>query len=173
MYTVSFQESDAVEKRDGADLMKRGIELKKMLPGELIYLNLPLHPGSKLDRTAPMPPIPLALAAAANMGYPGVELTWKPGTDDNWVSCYEVFRNGIMIDKVAKGTYYFDHSAGADIHAQYAIRTIDGAGNASPNAIFPPAPGQSAKVIDDAPGSSMAFTGPWTHVAQYPQIRFH
>jgi hypothetical protein len=73
-----------------------------------------------------------------------------------------------MIDKAAKGTYYFDHSAGADIHAQYAIRTIDGAGNASPNAIFPPAPGQSAKVIDDAPGSSMVFTGPWTHVAQYP-----
>ncbi|MGE5610728.1 MAG: hypothetical protein ACM359_15870 [Bacillota bacterium] len=167
-YVVSFQESDAVETRDGADLMNRGIELKSMLPGELIYLNLPLHPGSKLDKTPPAPPTPLVLTAATNMGNPGVELTWKPGADDNWVSCYEVFRNGVMIDKVAKGTYYFDHSAGADIHAQYAIRTIDGAGNTSPDAVFSPAPGRPATVIDDAPGGGMAFTGPWTHTPQYP-----
>ena len=36
--------------------MERGITLEKMAPGELIYLNLPLHPGSKLDRQAPTPP---------------------------------------------------------------------------------------------------------------------
>ena len=41
------------EQRPGADLMERGIALEKMPPGELIYLNLPLHPGSKLDKEPP------------------------------------------------------------------------------------------------------------------------
>jgi len=44
------------------------------------------------------------------MGYPGVELTWEDAVDNNWVSYYEIFRNGELIDKVAKGTFYFDHS---------------------------------------------------------------
>ena len=36
--------------------MEKGIALEKMPPGELIYLNLPLHPGSKLDKAAARPP---------------------------------------------------------------------------------------------------------------------
>ena len=44
---VSFQETDRSEQRSGADLMERGILFDQMPPGELIYLNLPLHPGSK------------------------------------------------------------------------------------------------------------------------------
>ena len=94
--------------------MTKGIAIAKMLPGELIYLNLPLHPGSKLDQIAPTPPAEVHAARAENMGFPGVELTWKAGADDNWVSYYEIFRDGVSIDKVAKGTYDFDHSAGAD-----------------------------------------------------------
>ena len=49
-YVVSYQESEASETRTGAELMAKGIAIAKMLPGELIYLNLPLHPGSKLDQ---------------------------------------------------------------------------------------------------------------------------
>ena len=60
-----------------------------------------------------------------------------PGTDNNWISYYEVFRNGIAIDRVAKGTYYFDHSAGGDLAAKYEVRTVDGAGNASGKARLP------------------------------------
>ena len=104
-----------------------------MPPGELIYLNLPLHPGSKLDKQPPTAPARSSSDAAENMGYPGVELHWKPGTDDNWISCYEVFRNGRAIDKVAKGPFYFDHSAGADLAARYQVRTVDGAGNLVPS----------------------------------------
>ena len=90
--------------------------------------------------------------AAENMGYPGVELTWKPGTDNNWISYYEVFRDGVAIDKVAKGTYYFDHSAGADLAAQYEVRTVDGAGNASPPAAAAGPGGQARpRSFDDAP----------------------
>ncbi len=162
VYTVSFHESDASHVRLGGDLMKRGITLKKMPPGELIYLNLPLHPGSKLDKNPPTPPKPLAVKPAANMGYPGVELTWKPGSDDNWVSYYQIYRNGEPIDKVAKGLYCFDHSAGADIRAKYEIRTVDGAGNMSEKTAFPVAAGKPAIIIDDA---AITFTGPWKNLA--------
>ena len=130
-YDVSYQESDATETRLGAELMSDGIKIENMPPGELIYLNLPLHPGSRLDQRQPEPPSSLRTMRAENMGYPGVELMWKPGTDDNWVSYYEIFRDGKSIDKVAKGTYYFDHSAGADLGAKYEVRTVDGAENTS------------------------------------------
>src|ERR1019366_2918034 len=59
--------------------------------------------------------------------YPGVELTWKPGHDDHWLSYYEVVRNNQVLDKVAKGNFYFDHSAGADVAATYQVRSVDGA----------------------------------------------
>ena len=141
-YTVTFHESDAMQRRSGADLMEHGIAFEKMTPGELIYLNLPLHPGSKLDKEPPTAPSDVKKQPAENMGYPGVELTWKPATDNNWISYYEVFRNGTAIDRVAKGLYYFDHSAGADLAAKYEIRAVDGAGNVSPTAL---ADGPAAK----------------------------
>ena len=40
----------------GAELMKHGIAIDRMLPGELIYLNLPLHPGSTRDHQPPTAP---------------------------------------------------------------------------------------------------------------------
>ncbi len=162
-YFVSFQESDATEKRSGADLMAQGISIAAMPPGELIYLNLPLHPGGKLDMTTPTPPTDITRRAAVNMGYPGVELAWKPGTDDNWVSYYEVLRDGALIDKVAHGTYYFDHSVGADLAAEYTLRTVDGAGNASPSATAPGAAATRAQIIDCAPGEGTTFAGEWRH----------
>ncbi len=149
-YTVTFQESDAVQDRSGADLMERGIHLQKMPPGELIYLNLPLHPGSKLDKEPPIAPSSVTKAAAENMGYPGIELTWRPGHDNNWISYYEIFRNGVAIDRVAKGFYYFDHSAGADLAAKYEIRAVDGAGNVSPPVTAAGPAAQPSLIVDDA-----------------------
>ena len=159
-YGVSFHEASGSESRTGAELMAQGIRLEKMAPGELIYLNLPLHPGSKLDRQPPTPPSGAVKRHGENMGYPGVEIAWKPGTDNNWVSYYEVFRNGIPIDKVAKGTFYFDHSAGADLAVQYEIRTVDGAGNASPRTYAEGPISKPAQVFDDA-GNGIAFSGAW------------
>ncbi len=162
-YVVSFQESAATRDHLGSDLMERGIALRTVAPGELIYLNLPLHPGSKLDRQAPTPPGDVRKGAAENMGYPGIEMTWKPASDDNWISYYEVFRNGLAIDKVAKGTYYFDHSAGADLAAKYEIRTVDGAGNASPKAAADGPATAPSQIVDDGPG--LTFAGPWQRQA--------
>ena len=59
-YVVNYQESSTSESRTGADLMAKGIAFEKMLPGELIYFNLPMHPGSKLDKDPPKPPSAIA-----------------------------------------------------------------------------------------------------------------
>jgi len=164
-YHVSFHESPGVEDRAGSDLIEKGIRLEKMPPGELIYLNLPLHPGSKQDRQPPTVPSDVIVNPAENMGFPGVELTWKAGTDDNWVSYYEVFRNGAAIDKVAKGTYYFDHSAGADPAARYEVCTVDGAGNASAKAAGVGPAAKPARIVDDAPAPHLSYVGDWQHEA--------
>jgi hypothetical protein len=159
-YLVSFQEITMSETRTGAELMANGIKLDKMEPGELIYLNLPYHPGNTLDKTPPSPPTDVQKALTTNMGYPGVEVTWKPGQDDHWLSYYQVLRNNQVLDNVAKGTFYFDHSAGADLAATYQVRSVDGAGLRSESATAPGGQGKPALILDDAQ-SAIAFAGKW------------
>jgi hypothetical protein len=134
-----------------------------MPPGELIYLNLPLHPGSKLDKEPPTAPANATKQWGCNMGYPGVEIAWNASEDNNWISYYEIWRNDKFADKLAKGTYYFDHSAGADLAAAYEIRAVDGAGNVSPKTIAIGPAAKPAKVYDDAPNAGFAYTGDWKH----------
>lgn len=162
-YTVNFQESQAMVKCLGSDLMSKGIHLESVAPGELIYLNLPLHPGSKLDTCVPTTPGGVAKHAAANMGYPGVELRWHEAKDNNWVSYYEILRNGASIDKVAKGLFYFDHSAGADMAAKYEVCAVDASGNASEKAVAEGHAGEAAMIADDAPGGDVVYEGNWKH----------
>ena len=164
-YLVSFQESAASETRTGADLMERGVRLEKMPPGELIYLNLPYHPGSRLDTEPPVSPSQAGKSLHENMGYPGVELSWQAGTDNHWISYYEVFRDGVSLDKVAKGTFYFDHSAGADLAATYELRTVDGAGNTSAKVAAAGPAAQRATVVDDTSADGFQFSGQWDHPA--------
>lgn len=160
-YLVSYQESSESESRSGSDLMKNGIMLESMIPGELIYLNLPNHPGNRRDTSPPTAPSEVRKSVATNMGYPGIELTWQPGQDDQWVSYYEVLRDSVIVDKVAKGTYYFDHSAGADASANYEVRTVDGAGLHSGLVAAVGPGGNRGRVIDDAVNSDINFTGSW------------
>jgi hypothetical protein len=163
-YLVSFQESDQTQSKTGADLMKSGIRLDNMAPGELIYLNVPYHPGSKLYRTPPAAPANIRKQAASNMGYPGIEVRWSPSHDQHWVSYYEVARDDKVVDKVAKGTYYFDHSAGADVASTYSIRAVNGGGLESPASLAKSAPKlQRAVILDDASATGLAFSGNWQH----------
>jgi hypothetical protein len=171
-YLVSFHESTQTETRTGAELMKEGVRLEKMAPGELIYLNLPLHPGSRLDTEPPSAPTQITKATNENMGYPGVELSWKPATDNNWISCYEVFRNGTPLDKVAKGAFYFDHSAGADLAARYEIRAVDGAGNPSATATATGAASIPATVLDDD-STVLQYSGAWNRQANILPAHAH
>jgi len=131
-YDVRFAFSRSVSIRTGADLMERGITVVDPTPGELIFLGLPNFPGSGADHTPPSDPTNVQKKVGTNMEVTGVEIEWEPSTDNNWLSYYQIYRDGKMIDKVARGTYYFDHSSGAmNLSAVYAVQAIDGDGNAS------------------------------------------
>jgi hypothetical protein len=61
-----------------------------------------------------------------------VGVYWSPGQDEHWISYYEVRRGEKKLDKVAVGTYFFDHSPGWNPETVYAVRTVDGEGQVSP-----------------------------------------
>ncbi|MHB8971423.1 MAG: malectin domain-containing carbohydrate-binding protein [Pirellulaceae bacterium] len=130
-YQVEFAINAAQENRSGADLMAQGITLSDPQAGELVFLNLPKRPGCGTDKIAPSPPGRVLSRCEINLGYSGVGVYWSPGSDDNWLSGYEIRRGDVALDKVRTGTYYFDRSEGWDANAEYAVRTIDGDGNVS------------------------------------------
>jgi hypothetical protein len=119
-------------RASGKQLTADGISLPEIKPGELIFLNLPNYPGSGTDKVAPEPPSKVTKRKGSNLGTLGVEVSWFPGHDDNWISYYEVLRNGVVLGKCATGTFFFDHSdGGSDLAARYEVRTVDGDGNRS------------------------------------------
>ena len=141
-YTVGFDSTPATTERTGADLMTAGIAIKDQKPGELIYLNLPNRPGSGTDTVAPQSPGRALARRENNLGHGGIGIYWSPGTDNNWISYYEVRRDGTILDKVAVGNYYFDHAAGWQGRHEYAVRTVDGDGNSSGWTVAEPALGE-------------------------------
>jgi len=161
-YEVGFHEAQQTQVRTGADLMAEGITLTDPAPGELIYLNLPYHPGNSIDDTPPSIPGNVTCKVARHMGVPGVQISWEPSTDDHWLSHYIISRDGEAIGKVAKGSFYFDHSAGADPGARYEVAAVDGSGNTSPPAAAETPPATTRRmVIDDADVEALAFEGEW------------
>jgi hypothetical protein len=130
-YVVDFEVRRSSAKRTGADLMEKGIAIENQAPGELICMNLPRFPRSGQDKTAPRAPGQALARREVNIGHTGVGIWWSPGSDDSWISFYEVRRGEEVLGKAATGTYYFDHSKGWDPAARYAVRTVDGDGNRS------------------------------------------
>jgi hypothetical protein len=130
-YDVGYESHRTTVRRTGADLMANGIILADQPPGELIYLGLPNRPRSGADTTAPTAPSRVLAHRETNIGRPGIGIYWSPAPDNNWVTCYEVRRGDRVLDRVATGTYFFDHSPGWDSGATYSVRTLDGDGNAS------------------------------------------
>lgn len=129
-YTISTLEGGmATATKTGAEWMSEGIALTPLQLGEVIFLNLENRPGSGNDQIAPVSPVNVSVSNARYMDRSGVELTWGEGSDNNWISYYEVFKNGEAYDKVSKGTYYFD--VNGTLNDQYSIRTVDGDGNVS------------------------------------------
>lgn len=124
---VRFQEK-------GSELMAEGIHLDKIAGGEMIFLNLPNYPGSGTDHIPPSPPADVTKRLAANLGAQGIEVSWSPSHDDNWISYYEIHKNGQLVGKVAKGTFFFDHSDSAEheIDARFEVDAVDGDGNRGP-----------------------------------------
>ena len=130
-YTIGFDSTRDTTTRTGADLMDGGIVVQDQKPGELIYLGLPRRPGGGQDQVTPEPPARVLNRRETNLGHTGVAVRWSPGRDDHWISYYEVRRGNDVLGKTSRGCYHFDHSAGWDPRASYAVRTLDGDGNAS------------------------------------------
>ena len=132
-YNVRADKSAVRLRRSGSELMSEGIKLDKVVAGDLVFLNLTRYPGSGTDKTPPQPPSHVVKQLGTNLGVEGVELSWSPGSDDNWVSYYEILKNEKLIGKAVIGTYFFDHSdtARGDIDAKFEVRTVDGDGNRS------------------------------------------
>jgi hypothetical protein len=132
-YEVQGSVSGLHLRQTGSKLMSDGITLDKIAAGELIFFNLPDFPGSGADHVPPSPPSKVEKQLGTNLGVQGIELSWLPGTDDHWISYYEVLKNGRPIGKAAIGTFFFDHSDTArnDINAVFEVRTVDGDGNRS------------------------------------------
>lgn len=132
-YDVRASVSGLHIHKNGAQLMAEGISLDKIAAGELIFLNLPNYPGSRSDGKPPSAPSDVTKRSGTNLGVQGIELSWAPGRDDNWISYYEIYKNGKSIGRAAKGTYFFGHSDSArnDIDALYEVETVDGDGNHS------------------------------------------
>jgi hypothetical protein len=107
------------------------------------------------------------------MGFPGVELKWQPGSDNNWIFYYEIFRDGVPLDKVAKGTFYFDHSAGADLGATYEVRTVDGGGNVSGRVTAQGLAVRRSRIVDDASHTGIEFSAQWKHSTEEPLVAYN
>jgi hypothetical protein len=61
----------------------------------------------------------------------GVEVSWAPGSDNHWVSYYEVRKDGAVVAKAAKGSFFFDYKDAPSLEARYEVCTVDGDGNRS------------------------------------------
>ena len=130
-YLVEWDSGRPSSVRTGKDLMTNGILISNQAPGELIYLNLPRRPRSGSDKVPPQPPTRVVFRQEMNIGFTGVGIYWSPGSDNNWISSYEVRRGEQYLGKVGVGTYFFDRSSGWDPKAVYSVRTVDGDGNVS------------------------------------------
>jgi hypothetical protein len=132
-YDVRTISSGLHLQETGAKLMRQGITLDKIAPGELIFLNLPHFPGSGNDHVAPSAPDNVVKRLGTNLGVQGVEVSWSPSHDDNWLSYYEVRKNGTAIGRSAIGTFFFDHSDSArnEVTGTYEVVAVDGEGNRS------------------------------------------
>ncbi len=121
-------------RETGSKLMAEGITLDRVAAGELIFLNLPNYPGSGTDHIPPTAPSNVSKRLGSNLGVQGIEVSWSPSQDNNWISYYEVHKDGKLAGKVGKGTFYFDHSdsARADLDKSFEVIAVDGDGNRSP-----------------------------------------
>jgi hypothetical protein len=152
-------------RESGAKLMSDGISFENIAPGELIFLNLPNYPGSGTDHIPPSLPAKVIKRLGTNLGVQGIELTWSPSHDDNWISYYEIHKNGKLLGRTAKGTFFFDHSDSArnDIDANFEVAAVDGDGNRSPTAVAQKAAGdlQTYEALGDfSPTQSLNH---WTY----------
>ncbi|MDW5593576.1 hypothetical protein VSS74_04465 [Conexibacter stalactiti] len=160
-YDVRYELGSGSASRTGSDLMTNGIRLASIGAGELIWIGMPKHPGGGADRTAPGNPTNVQAHVRTNMNWAGVDVTWDAGSDDHWVSGYQISLLGRVIGTVSKGRYFFHSGAMASPNAPYVVKTIDGDGNLSSGATAGGFTVDTTGVEDD--DSAVTYSGGWDH----------
>ena len=120
-YTVSFERSDLVFQKSGAELMEEGIVLKNVAPRELVYFNLQNSPARRKNANIPVVKN-VVCAEECNVGMTGMGIYWSAEAKD--VRYYEIARNGEVINTVAKLKYYFDNECDLKENPVYTVRAI-------------------------------------------------
>lgn len=134
-YVVRFQRSGHEAKRTGAEWMAQGIGAADW-GGDLVWLNVLDYPGAKTDVTPPKAPVGVTKKTASHLGRNGTAITWARPAEDGWISYYEIRRNGTSIGRSARATFHFDPDG--PVASTYAVRAVDGDGNASPDVTASP-----------------------------------
>lgn len=129
-YTVrSLYGSVSTLTQTGSYWMTNGINVTSKHPDEMITFNLSQIPGMGGDTQDPTPVSNVKKKTSSYVGRNGVELNWTAGSDNNLLSYYEIFRNGVSVDKVSKGTFYF--STIGSVNDTWEVQSVDGDGNIS------------------------------------------
>lgn len=180
-YTVRCTKgSCAAQTQTGATLKSGGVSMTDLQRGEMLLFNVTDYPGSGTDTTAPNAPGSPTQQTAIHMDRYGIELNWTAATDNNWLSHYEIERNGVVIDKVTKGTFYFHE--GGSLSDTFKVRAVDGDGNTSAFVAATALPGGPADPgSTPVPNIYRAFTDfssvqghkNWAYLQQYRPITGH
>lgn len=153
--------SAAAATKTGAQWMADGIQVTNLAKGEIFFLNLQNRPNAQTDIVAPTAPTNVKGAPATYLSHGGNEVSWTTGIDNNWISYYNVYKNGQYFSKVSRGTFFFDDTGVAG--DTYGIQTVDGDGNTSaiataagvPLGSFP-APNANYKIVNRKSGKAAA-----------------
>lgn len=159
-YSLRLYKTPSVTRSDtGANWVQNGVLISDLKEGEMIFFNLDGYPGSGTQTTAPAAPVTARKTLSTYLGKEGTEITWGMPPQSVWVSYVEIQRNGMNIDKVSTGSFWF--VPGLASSDTYAIRTVtgDGAASAWVTATFAPGGVSGAPaVVPPPPVSSQLST---------------
>lgn len=147
--------------KTGAQWMSGGIPVTNLAKGEIFFFNLQNRPNAITDTVVPTAPTNVTGTPATYLSHGGNEVSWTAGTDNNWISYYNLYKNGNYFSKVSRGTFFFDDTGVAG--DTYGIQTVDGDGNVSaivttagiPLGAFP-APNANYKIVNRKSGKVAA-----------------
>ncbi|QNA93536.1 hypothetical protein G4G29_16745 [Microbacterium sp. Se63.02b] len=112
------------QTKTGAQWMTDGVPIAALKEGEILLFNLTDYPGSGQQTTAPAAPTAATKTLSNYLGASGTEINWTMASATSWVSYVEIVKNGAVIDKVSRGTFWFGAGHGSD--ASYAVRAVTG-----------------------------------------------
>jgi hypothetical protein len=138
-YTVRLAMPDGTNfvatSQTGSYWMTNGIGVPNW-SGVIAWIGVTNYPGAGTDTTLPTAPTSPAKVSATYMSKAGVKITWAGGTDNNWVSYFDIERldgtSWVLAGRSPTVKFYFDPAeSGGSLSKSYRIRTVDGDGNAS------------------------------------------